>query len=84
MALLDSVKLYCRTDEDVQPLIDAAEGYLTGAGITKSETMPLYILAVEMLVVHWYYNREPVGKADKIAFGLEGIILQLQNTVVVV
>jgi hypothetical protein len=35
-------------------------------------------LAQLMLISHWYENREPEGKADKLAYGLSGIILQLQ------
>lgn len=81
--LLDDIKLYLRvdgTEEDtqIQSLIDAAEAYLTNAGCTKNETNTLYALAVEMLVSHWYENRQPIGKADKLAFGLDAIITQLQ------
>lgn len=83
MALIDSVKPYLKVDEDedvqVQELIDSAAGYLTGAGIPQDETNPLYVLAIKMLTVHWHENREPIGSSSKIAFGLEGIITQLQN-----
>jgi len=81
MSFSDDVKVYCRTDEDVTDFVEAAECYLEGAGIEKDETNMLYGLAVKMLVTHWYDNRELVGKVDKIAFGLDGIILQLQNQV---
>jgi uncharacterized phage protein (predicted DNA packaging) len=81
--LLDEVKEYLRidgTDENVeiQGLINAAEAYLTNAGVIKDETNELYKLAVKMLVVNWYENRQPIGKADKLAFGLDSIITQLK------
>lgn len=83
MALIDSVKPYLRddgsSDEDIQAIIDSAVVYLAGAGIAVDETNPLYVLAVKMLTVHWNENREPIGSTSKIAFGLEGIITQLQN-----
>lgn len=86
MALLDDVISYgriCEPPEEIRPLLEAAEAYLDGAMECKdraaNEANPLYVLAVKMLVVHWYDNREPVGRADKLAFGLEAIITQLQN-----
>jgi len=78
MALIDDVKEYCRAEDDVQAFIDAAELYLTNAGITANETSALYCLAVKMLVLHWYDNREPVGKTDKIAYGLADVISSLK------
>jgi len=82
MALADDVKTYCRTDEDVTAFVNAAESYLTNAGITADESNALYGLAVKMLVSHWYDNREPVGNTTKLEYGLAGIISQLQNQVV--
>lgn len=81
--MLDDVKQFLRidgTDEDAQivALIDAAETYLTNAGVTKDESNELYKLAVEMLVTNWYENREPIGQANEIAFGLRNIITQLK------
>lgn len=81
--MLDEVKEYLRvdgTDEDIgiQGLINAAEAYLTNAGVIKDETNELYKLAVKMLVVNWYENRQAIGKADKLAFGLDSIISQLK------
>lgn len=81
--IINDVKNYIRvedTDEDVQvqSLIEAAEEYLTNAGATKDETKPLYVLAVKILVSHWYDNREPVGLTTKLAFGLSDIISQLK------
>lgn len=79
--LTEQVKEYCRIDseENIQPLIDAAKAYLTNAGIPEDENEALYVLAVQMLVAHWYDNRQVVGNEKKLAFGLNGIILQLQN-----
>jgi uncharacterized phage protein (predicted DNA packaging) len=81
--LLEEVKEYLKvdgTDEDTEilGLIDAAEAYLTNAGVTKDETNELYKLAVKMLVVNWHENRQPIGKVDKLAFGLDSIITQLK------
>ena len=81
--LIDKIKLYMKidgTDEDslIQSLIDAAEEYETNAGISKVETVALYVLAIRMLVTHWYEHREIIGKADKIAYGLEQINMQLR------
>lgn len=82
MAFADDVKAYCRVDEDVTPFVDAAESYLTNAGITKDEVSALYGLAVKMLVSFWYDNRLPAGKMEMQPYGLAGIILQLQNQAV--
>lgn len=81
--MLEEVKAYLKvdgTDEDAEilGLINAAEAYLINAGVIKDETNKLYKLAVKMLVVNWYENRQPIGKADKLAFGLDSIITQLK------
>ncbi len=60
--------------------INAAEVYLTNAGVPINESDPLYVQAVKMLVSCWYDNRT-VDTADKNTpqpYGLNGIILQLQ------
>lgn len=67
--------------DDVQPLIDAAEGYLSNAGIKVDEDDPVYKLAVKMLASHWNDTRTPVtvGTVSKeVEFSLRGIIQQLQ------
>lgn len=61
-----------------QSYIDSAEAYLTGAGVTKDETKPLYCLAVKMLVTNWYDNRVPAGTVTGQPYGLDGIITQLK------
>lgn len=81
--MLEEIKEYLRVDgeyqdTEIQDLINAAEAYLTNAGIAVDEMNELYKLAVKMLVSHWYENRQPIGKADKLAFGLESIISQLK------
>lgn len=82
MAFLDNVKEYCSTDDDVSGYINAAEAYLSNAGVSKAEDNPLYALAVKMMVSFWYDNRtpEPGEKGDNVPqpYGLNGIILQLQ------
>lgn len=66
-------------DTEITALITAAETYLTNAGCTLIDTDELAKLAVKMLVIHWYENREVIGKAEKLAYGLAAIITQLQN-----
>lgn len=82
MAFADDVKSYCHAEEDVTAFVNAAESYLKNAGIAINESDALYGLAVKMLVSHWYDNREPVGTASKMEYGLAGIIAQLQNQAV--
>lgn len=86
---IEELKLFLRIDgaeEDalIQGLQLASEEYLLNAGITKDYSKKLYKLAIKLLVGHWYENRNIVGKADKIAFSLDSIILQLKYTQVVV
>ncbi len=82
---LEELKLFLRIDETeddtfIQGLQLAAEEYLTNAGVVKDYTKELYKLAIKLLAGHWYSNREVTGKADKLAFSLETIILQLKYT----
>jgi len=66
-------------DSDIQELIDTAEKYLLNAGCTLNPDDPVAKLAEKMLVNHWYDNREPTGSANKLAYGLQYLIIQLQN-----
>lgn len=60
---LEDVKGYCRIDGDeddalVQSFIEAAKGYLDGAGVPDPEVAdPLYLLAVRAMVLHFYDQR---------------------------
>lgn len=81
--MLDNIKDYMKidsSDEDlvITALITSAETYLQNAGIKKDYQNELYNLAIKLLVIHWYENREIVGSANKLAFSLENIITQLQ------
>lgn len=84
--MLNEVKQYLRveidwTEEDslLSSFILAAKSYVKNAtGIEVDESNDLHKLAVCLLVVNWYENREPVGKADKLAFSLESILFQMQ------
>jgi uncharacterized phage protein (predicted DNA packaging) len=83
--ILEEAKKYLKLDledteedTDVTALINAAEGYLKNAGCTLNLGDEVAKLAIKMLVVHWYENREPIGKADKLAYGLQALITQLQ------
>lgn len=85
MALIDDAQTYYdHTDSDIITYVAAAELYLTNAGIVKDETNALYCLAVKMLATHWADNREVIGKADKLAMGIDSIISQLKYTPTVV
>ena len=82
---LAELKLFMRIDgedEDVfiQGLQYAAEEYMKNAGVIKDYDKFLYALAIKMLVGHWYENRSVVGKADKLAFSLDSMIIQLKYT----
>ena len=82
---LDEIKLFLRVDgneEDtlIQSLQLAGEEYLANAGVNKDYTKELYKLAIKLLVGHWYSNREVIGKANKLAFSLDTMILQLKYT----
>lgn len=81
------VKEYLKIDEDneseLKPIIDAAKIYIQNAGVKNipgMETNELYVLAVKLLVGHWYENRESVtigGISKKLEFSLDAILTQL-------
>lgn len=80
---LEELKVWLRVDGDeddnlIASLQFAAEQYLNNAGIKKDYNNELYKLAISLLVTHWYENREPTGKADKLAFSLDSMITQLR------
>ena len=80
--MLEEIKEYRKIDEDyddflIQTLIISAEKYLYNAGVKETYSNELYCLAIKMLVLHWYDNREIIGEAKKLAFSLDNIITQL-------
>lgn len=81
--MLQEIKEYMRLDEDyddllIQTLITSAETYLLNAGVKIDYAdNELYRLAIKMLVLHWYENREVIGDAKKLSFSLDSIITQL-------
>ena len=80
--MLQEIKDYMKIDEDyddflIQTLIISAEKYLYNAGVKETYSNELYCLAIKMLVLHWYDNREIIGEAKKLAFSLDNIITQL-------
>lgn len=84
---VEEMKEYLRVDgndEDVSiaGLIETAETYLLNAGCVIKDANGVVIslaqLAVKQLVVHWYENREPIGKVDRLTFSLDNIITQLK------
>ncbi|MBP1083501.1 head-tail connector protein [Bacillus capparidis] len=70
---------FTEDNEDVGALISAAEKYLKNAGCMLNPDDEMAKLAVKMLTIHWYENREPIGKGNKLAFGLQSLITQLQH-----
>lgn len=82
--MLEKVKEYLRVDGDhedqqIEALISAANKYLVNAGAIKDDDNNLYMLAVKILVTHWYENRLPVGNVTtEMAFSLRHILTQLR------
>lgn len=73
---------YTDEDNDITALISSVEGYLTNAGCVLNTGDEVAKLAIKMLVVHWYENREPIGQGNQLAFGLQSLITQLKYAVV--
>ena len=85
---LEAVKAYARVDgneEDalLESLTNAAEEYLTNAGIDPGLSAPaLFQLAVCGIVLHWYEQRNIATGAAPTDFpvGIRLTINQLKNT----
>ena len=83
--MLEEIKNYMKIDEDyddnlINSLIEAANIYMVNAGVKNFEN-DLYKLAIKMLVLHWYENRDIVliGSISKnLEFTMKNIITQLQ------
>ncbi len=83
--MLEEIKNYMRIDDNyddslINSLIESANIYLLNAGVKNFEN-DLYKLAIKMLVLHWYENREIVlvGSISKnLEFTMQNIITQLQ------
>ena len=80
--MLEEIKEYMKIDDDVEDnlinsLIESANIYMVNAGVKVFDN-DLYKLAIKMLVLHWYENREVVGNANKLSFSLDNIITQLK------
>jgi len=82
VTMLEEIKNYMKIDEDyddslINSLIESANIYMVNAGV-KNFDNALYKLAIKMLVLHWYENREIIGNANKLSFSLDNIITQLK------
>lgn len=85
---LEAVKAYARIDGDeddalLDSLTNAAEEYLTNAGIDPGLSAPaLYQLAVCGIVLHWYEQRNIATGAAPTDFpvGIRLTINQLKHT----
>ncbi len=83
--MLEEIKNYMRIDEDyddslINSLIESANIYMVNAGVKNFEN-DLYKLAIKMLVLHWYENRDIVlvGSISKnLEFTMKNIITQLK------
>ncbi|MGX7745690.1 head-tail connector protein [Rhodopseudomonas parapalustris] len=72
---------YTDEDTDITALISAAEGYLKNAGCVLNIGDEVAKLAIKMLVVHWYENRDSVliGSISKsMEYSLQSIVTQLK------
>ena len=85
---LETVKAYARIDGDeedalLENLTNAAEEYLTNAGIDPGLSAPaLYQLAVCGIILHWYEQRNIATGAAPTDFpvGIRLTINQLKHT----
>lgn len=82
MVSLEEAKSYLKvenSDDDITitSLITASDLYIKNSCGNYIEN-DLSTLAQKLLIAHWYENREPVGKADKLAFSLESILIQIK------
>lgn len=82
---LDDVKTYCRIDgngEDalILSFIDAAKGYLDGAGVPEPEADdPRYLLCVKAMVLEFYDHRGMTESVTPSAIpGLANMVVQLK------
>lgn len=82
---LDDVKNYCRidgTEEDalILSFIDAAKGYLDGAGVPEPEADdPRYLLCVKAMVLEFYDHRGMTESVTPSAIpGLQNMVNQLK------
>lgn len=80
---IEDMKQYLRIDDDsddllLDGLVFAAKNYMSNAGVQEKSENDLYDLSIKLLVSHWYENREVTGTANKLAFSLESIIVQLK------
>lgn len=82
---LDDVKTYCRidgTEEDalILSFIDAAKGYLDGAGVPEPEADdPRYLLCVKAMVLEFYDHRGMTESVTPSAIpGLANMVVQLK------
>lgn len=81
--MINTVKQYLKIDDDaddllIEGLINAAKTFMSNAGVIENTQNELYKLCINLLVCHWYENREITGNANKLAFSLESIITQLK------
>ncbi len=82
---LDDVKTYCRidgTEEDalILSFIDAAKGYLDGAGVPEPEADdPRFLLCVKAMVLEFYDHRGMTESVTPSAIpGLANMVEQLK------
>lgn len=88
--LMSDIKGFLRVDFEyddnlIFSLIVTAEGYLKNAGCIVDYNNFLFVLAIKLLVVHWYDNREVIAIAgskpaysNNLSYSLESIITQLK------
>lgn len=82
--MLEMVKEYLRVDGNdddyiIGHLIETAKSYVKSAtNIAYDEDNHLYKMALLLLVVRWYENRNLVGKNDDLDYTISSILLQIE------
>lgn len=80
MACMEYMRVEPGTDDKlIQSLMEAAESYLTNAGIIRTaENEAQYDLALWSLTLHYYDHRDSVGSEAALPIGLRPIINQMK------
>lgn len=87
--LLKLVKNYLRLDDDITEddgqitgLITAAKDYIQNMTGKQYDDSPVMVLAVELLVSHWYTDRSPVSKNTTRDYGhsLSAILTHIETS----
>jgi len=85
--ITEEVKEFLKIDGDdeavtINSLIETAKPFIYAKTNYKFEYFeqenPQALLALKMLCLHWYENREPTGQSELIAMSLKSLLIHLQ------